>query len=60
MGDLVLGTEAGNLLISKVHSVVGDDGVGSPKRHTIFCQRNLIIYCPMTSESSTVSIHLVK
>ena len=60
MGDLVLGVETGYLLAGKVCSVVGDDGVGEPEATHYFCQRNLIICCPMTSESGTVSIHLVK
>ena len=31
MGDFVLGAEAGQLLASKVHSIVGDIGVEKPK-----------------------------
>jgi len=31
VGDLVLSVEAGYLLAEKVHSVVGDDGMGEPE-----------------------------
>ena len=60
MGDLALDAEADYLLAGKVCSFVGMIVWGSPKRHTIFCQRNLVICCPVTSESGTVSTHLVK
>jgi len=60
MGDFILDAEAGYLLAGKVRSVVGDDGVGYPKRHTMFCQRNLTICCPVTSERDTALTHLMK
>ena len=60
MGDVVFGVEAGHLLTGKISSIVRNDSVGIPKLHTIFCQRNLTICYPLTPESDTASIHLVK
>ena len=51
MGDIVLCTEAGHLLAGEISSVVEDDSVRILKWHTMFYQRNLTIYCPLTSKS---------
>jgi len=59
VGDLILGTEARHLLARKIGPIVGDDGM-KPMRHTIFCQKNLTICCPVTSESDNASPQLVK
>ena len=36
MYDLVFGAETGHLLAGRIRSVVGYDGMGSPKRHLMF------------------------
>ena len=60
MYDLVFGTETGHMLAGRIRSAVGYDGIGSPKRHLMFCLRNLTICCPMTSENGTASTYLVR
>ena len=61
MSGVVFGAEAGYFFAGEVGSVVEDDSMGNPEAaYTMFCQRNLTICCPLTSESGTASIHLVK
>jgi len=60
MGDLVFGAETGYLLVNKVHFVVRDDGVGSAKRYTMFCQRKLDNLLSSNFGERYCSTHLVK
>jgi len=60
IGNLILSTDAGTFLLLKFIPLLGILVWGSPKRHTIFCQRNFITCCPMTSESGTASTYLMK
>ena len=46
MGDLIFGTEACHRFAGEVRPIVEDDGIGSLKQHTMFCQMNLTICCP--------------
>ena len=59
MGDLIVGAETGYLLAKFVlllEMMVWE----SLKRHIMFCQRNLIICCLVTSESDTALTYLMK
>ena len=39
VGDFILNTKTGHLLANKICPVIGNNGVGSLKRHTMFCQK---------------------
>jgi len=43
VSDLILIAKVGHLLAGIVCLVVGDNSMGSPKQHTMFCQKNLTI-----------------
>ena len=60
MGDFVLDAEVGYFLVDKVHSIVGDVGVGKPEAAHIVLPEDLTICFPVTSESGTISTYLVK
>jgi len=60
VGNLILRTKAGDLLSVKVCPIVRDNGVGESEATTMFCHRNLIICCSVSSKSGTTSTYLVK
>ena len=57
---LYLRAEVFHMLAREVGSIIEEDAMSKLKVTNNVCQTNFTIYCPVTSESGTTSIHLVK